>query len=85
VVGQVSEVVGNEFVIRTIFDESFSVPGLISRTGAVGRLFYKGGELSFQPVLAAVVTDVSDKQYIKANPVLVDLRAYGLKLWSKTW
>jgi len=70
----------------------------------VGRLFYKGGELSFQPVgyedilpgdyvvvptatplLAAVVTDVSDKQYIKANPVLVDLRAYGLKLWSKTW
>jgi len=104
VVGQVSEVVGNEFVIRTIFDEAFSVPGLISRTGAVGRLFYKGGELSFQPVgyedilpgdyvvvptatplLAAVITDVSDKQYIKANPVLVDLRAYGLKLWSKTW
>jgi len=103
VVGQVSEVVGNEFVIRTIFDESFSVPGLISRTGAVGRLFIRvvnflptgwlRGHFARRlcvvptatPLLAAVVTDVSDKQYIKANPVLVDLRAYGLKLWSKTW
>jgi hypothetical protein len=103
-VGQVSEITGSNFIIRTVFDQSFSVPALISRTGAVGRLFYQKTQLTFQPVgyedilpgdyvvvptstplLVAVVTDVSDKQYIKANAVLQDLRTYGLKLWRKTW
>jgi hypothetical protein len=103
-VGQVSQITGNDFIIRTVYDKSFSVPAVISRTGAVGRLFYQKNQLTFQPVgyedilpgdyivvptstplLVAIVSDVSDKQYIKANTVLVDLRTYGLKLWHKTW
>jgi len=49
VVGQVSEVVGNEFVIRTIFDQSFSVPGLISRTVLWAGFFTREANFPFNP------------------------------------